>query len=990
MDFDELERYANNPSRAIPTLFNGIEKTFNDKQGTLNEGGHPFPYLVDLVIGTAYGYISRLGDSTAKKFRAHARDISDLSKSMSDDDWKGVYGEPSTTEFRYMLSTETIERNAIRYNVQDGNYNTSYRKLVLPPDTVIKVGGVPFLLENPVEIRKMDSGDYQVIYDVDNQSVYNPLTTNTPEVDYGINIDHRQFLAIHLPMRQLKITEFPGRVVSFASTLRETLAFEDYLYGVRAFLTPDGSNVRREMAVIFNNEIFDPNMPTLVVDMLTDNSIEVSVPSVYIQNQLAIGRISILIYSTKGVYNKDLTTVKTQDHVVEYYNYNNEKGALGEYEKPFITINDTKVDSAKPITGGKNATTFTELKDMLVYGHRQRLIPVSDTDISQFLVRNGYSSVKSLDFLPQNRLYRITKDLPIQEDKLFQDDGSTRINSSIGTYVGSLPTTIDELVGTGWVIDNGLRVTLLQRCVFDITDQTPYLTQKSEIDRLLASTNQAKIDMMNTRSMAFNPFAYVIDTTMSRAAIRAYLLNAPTIKYQTYRYQNTNLTIQAQIGKISITYSKTGYQLRVETSSNEDYKKLSDDAVGLQLSFKTVDSTSPATIKATMIGLAEDSGERVYVFDLGTTFDLNENSQLNLAGFRQFGKLQDEVRVDLSTIANFIFTYAAPNLILQSTSDFKIDQALFNTLSISIIETEYVVEFGKLLSSLYSRISPMVGSAQYKKYEQDVPKTYAATIYKTESVTGTNGTIIEKLVIDPDTNLPIVLHKQGETMYNPDGSVQIQFYKGNTVRDENNNPVPIEPRKMKYMLDFVGFDYKYLISQDEYDSDYVTKVETFFIDDVIAQLDEFNSILLDETRLLFKPRSTMGHSKTIINESVEKIMQTDLSFVVAYYMTDTGLKNLDLQDKLKKNTHTVANTLLKSNTVSNSDLIIGLKTDTTDVKNIKVTIFAGNEEIDLISNYDTTNGFTVQKLIDQSSDQFLTIKENIEIQFLPHKANNNY
>ena len=69
MDFNELEQYANNPSRVINTVFKEIEATFSAGSGTLNSKAHPFSYCVDLIVGTNYGFISRLGDNTAKSIQ---------------------------------------------------------------------------------------------------------------------------------------------------------------------------------------------------------------------------------------------------------------------------------------------------------------------------------------------------------------------------------------------------------------------------------------------------------------------------------------------------------------------------------------------------------------------------------------------------------------------------------------------------------------------------------------------------------------------------------------------------------------------------------------------------------------------------------------------------------------------------------------------------------------------------------------------------------
>lgn len=971
LTFRELEQISNNPSRVIPRIFNDIEKAFTSGEGTLNSQSHPFAYAIDLIVGTNYGYISRLGDSEARSFLVHARDISDLSKNMSDEDWNGVFTDPSVTTVRYMISEETIQRTALRFDNIEGTLNNSYKLLVLPRDTKFTIAGIPFLLENPVEIRAMDHGGYQVVYDSANQSPLNPLTTNTPETS-NIQINGRRYLCIHLPIRQLEVKELGGRSVNMMGGFRETINFTDSLYAIRAFITPEGSRTRQEMAVVFNNQIFDPAQPTLTIDMVSDNSFTASIPSVYIQNQTAVGRLTILLYTSKGKMYRNLSTLTSRYHSTEYFDYNQDGGKLTTYSIPFRNINDVMVDSIEPITGGRDKIPFQELKNLMIYGHRRRLIPVSDNDISQFLINNEYSSVKAIDYVT-GRLYRLTKDLPLQDDKLYEDESTTRINSSIGTHVGSMLTSLEEIVGTGWGIDNGRRVTIPARSIIDVTKQTPFIVPKHEIDALMGSSNQTKIDTLDTRSMVYTPFDYVIDTTRDRASVRIYRLSDPTIKYQTFRYENVNLGVQVAVGAVNIVKTKTGYAIEIRTESSADYQKIDDALVGLQLSMIPLGSNSPLTMRAKFVGKT-DKKERIFRFDLDSRFDVNDVDQIDFNGFNQFGRPLDGGRIPLTSQATFIFTYMGDGLQLKTPSDMKIDQTLFERTAISMIETEYAVEFGRPLKSLYTRIRPMVGEAQYQKYEQNVPDVYENDEFEYEDgkLVTVNGAAVYK-------------HRKGEQRFTPDGKPVWKYLAGNTVYDDKEQPVLLEPRKLKYYFDFIGFDFTYLVSQDDYDAQYTERVEDFFVDEVVGQLDRFNLIALDETLLVFKPRSTMSHTRVIINEAAERTLKTDMSFTVVYSLTEQGLRNLNLKDNLISTTHRTINDLLRVDTVSVSSIVSELrKLGSTDVIDVKVIALAGSTAIDVITNVDDTNGFSVRKLIDQTADRFLSIKEDIDVQFKRH------
>lgn len=969
MTFEELQQYSNNPARAINRVFQDIEDTIGVGPGSINAKGHPFAYLIDMVVASQYNFITRNGDGIARRFPVHARTVQDLTPSMSDEDWHGVFSEPSECTFRWIIAEEELYRKAIPFTETASGAINRYNKLVLPQDTVFTVANIPFLLENPVEIRVMEHGGVQVVYDSSNPNPLRPLVTNSPDKDI-LDIDGRRYLCIVLPIRQLAVKEHPNRPVNAATGFSQAIEYTDKLYAIRAFITPDGSSKRSEMAVVYNNDVYDPAQPTLTVDLINDGTFQASIPSVYLQNGTGLGRVTILVYTTRGVLETDLSTMSTKQHSVAYYDFNNAAGKLGSYSDPLRKINDVTTDTITPITGGLNAATFQEMKNLVIYGHRRRQIPVSNNDLTQTLLRNGFENVKAIDFVT-NRMYRTTKDLPIQQNKLFDGENISRINSSIGTYTGTYLAAIDELVASGNAIDNNKRITIPRGAVFDITEQTAALIPKHEADRLRGASNQIKIDTMSERSMVYTPFMYVIDTSDNRASIRTYRVDRPLIKYQTFRYQNANLGITAGVGAINIKVTKESYIIELRTNSSDSYKELPDAVVGIQLNLPTSGTTAPAVMRGNLKGIDKTTKERIWEFVIPTRFDIDVGDEIDLRGMNQFGREQEVVRSLLDTVATFIFTYTNDGQVLTSTSDGKIDQTLFNGVTISIVETDYKLTFGKRLSALYTRIRPIVGPAQYAKYTDNVPAVYAEDVYEYKD---------KKLVIKDGK--AVILHRKGEVRLNAQGGPVWEHEKGTTVFDQDGKPVLLHPRKLKYHWDFLGFDFNYILSEDAYDSDYVGLVEDFFANEVNDWLEELNRVTLDETVIMFKPRSTMGFTQVILNEGVEKTIRTDVDFVITYYLTDEGMTDNDLKTSLTRNTHIVTNEHLRRRTFSVSELNKVLKTP--DVLDIKIIATAGAEPVDVITNIDDTNGFSVTKELDQTSDQLLTIKEGIEILFKRH------
>ncbi|CRQ44149.1 hypothetical protein PAERUG_E6_London_17_VIM_2_12_12_04706 [Pseudomonas aeruginosa] len=87
-----------------------------------------------------------------------------------------------------------------------------------------------------------------------------------------------------------------------------------------------------------------------------------------------------------------------------------------------------------------------------------------------------------------------------------------------------------------------------------------------------------------------------------------------------------------------------------------------------------------------------------------------------------------------------------------------------------------------------------MGEAQYKHYEADVPERYETTQVKRE-----NG----QIVFDSEGK-PVIEHKAGDIVYNPDGTMRLLYRRGIDIVYENGVPVELEPRKLKYYWDFIA------------------------------------------------------------------------------------------------------------------------------------------------------------------------------------------
>lgn len=976
MTFDDLDKISNNPSRVINTFFNLIEQSVdNDLVGTLNGAVDPFTFMLDATVGTGSVFLGRLADSTSRGYKTHARDINDIAEHMSDEDWEGVFATPSTTTLLYVIAVEEIQKRALDFEIVDGELVNFYKKLVIPKDTIFKLPDADFWLQHAVEIRLMEHGGIQVVYDTTQSNPFSDLGTNYPQRSF-IELKGQQFLSIQLPVKQIAIKEIPNRSSNDVVGFRLQETYSDKLYRIRAFIKPWGSDVRTEMTVVFNRTNYDPGYPTLAIDLQANNTFVATIPSVYLQNGLGIGDVTLLIYTTKGAMERDMTTLSQKYHQAEYFNYSYTKGLLPYYEDPIRNIDNVKIESLTPITGGSDGMSFEDLKNTVIYGHRKREAPISEIDLTQKLKENGYTAIKSIDY-PNYRLYRVTRDLPAQDNKKYETNELVKTNSSIGTYVGSILNSLQDIVGLNVAKDNGRRITILPGTVIDVSSPTAVIYNKATTDSIQNSSLKNKADLSVNKTLVAIPYYYVLDTTSNQARQRVYYLQNPKIVEQLFFYENPYLGITLGVSQTGISVVNDGsrYIIDIVTTSSDAYKDLPDDVLGIQMGIDIGGVIGPKTLKGTLVGKNKDK-ERKWRFILETDFDIDSEDNIYFKGFRQYGEVKDAVASALTQRVNFIFTYQGDNTREKSTADTHIDQSLFDTVQTAIVETEFTVEFGRHLSNLYTSVRPMIGSEQYQKYEANIPEVYDADEFKYE-----NG----KMVIVNGKG--VLLHAKGDPILDSSGKPMYAHREGDIVYDAKGEPVIKKERQILYYWDFLGFDYNYFLTQDQYDIEYRQKITEQIAYNIMDNLALISRARLERTIILYKPKSTIGFTDVVLNEGINLNVKNDLRFNITYYLTHEGYLDANLKKSIMASTHNAINDILKKEYVSTSMIVKRLQALSDDeIMEVKVIIYSGDRLVDVISNADTTNRFGVRKELTITADNFLTVKEAIEMIFREHRS----
>lgn len=973
IETSEILKWRNNPIRGLNTVVDAVEKTWFEQKADVNSGTHPAVFCLDMTIGMTYGFLNSLSDAVSEVFSAHARSISELSRNMNDIEFYGLFGTPAGSMVSLIIAMDNLIAFAPTATSETNGVTLTYQKLLVPKDTQFDVAGYQFCIENGIEIRYNERTGVQVVYDSTTNNPFNAITQNVLKRRIR-TINSREFLFIDVPVRQLAVASAENIPSTLGAGCSGTRTYDDYLYGIRAFITDSAGN-KKEMVVTYDQAVFDPGTLTMTISLNTSaNEYSFAIPDIYIENGLGIGTVSIYTFTTKGAMEKDFQDSDLNDYVPAYRDFRFNGNGLSPYSDFLPNMGGVVWKFQDKIYGGSTPNSFSKIKYGVVNGRRLRSLPITENNLVGSVEDYGYSAVKSIDYVVK-RLFSLTKELPLQSNKDFY--------SGVNCFVGTNLISAKQLVNSGIAFDNGQRITIPAGTMYDVTTQVPTLLNASQVNQLKALSYNALIAEMESRTLAYLPYHYVMDMTSDQAALRMYYLDSPSFGVQSFQEENTILGIEIGVDTAQVIYENNGYTIYAQTSSGQSFKSLTEDQVGVQMSIAVSGSTQLASVRGELAYMTSDN-ERVYRFRLETNFDIDVGDMIHMTNMNQYGSTQPDTPIALENEVSFIFMRnvgAWQNVI---SADDEIDRSLFTTPMQAIIKTNIELTIGKRLDRLYNRIRPLIGEGQYQRYAFDVPDTYEKNIYQRVSDDENS-----PLVLGPD-GLPILLHAAGEPMLNEQGKPIYKHLANDWVKDAQGDYVPLAPRELNYHWDFLAFDGVYALTKDQYDLDFAQEVKKHLVNIISADIDQFMALVIDQTTMVYQPKSKLSWRRVIVNSNYESVLKQDLSFEVTYYLTKAGYNNTNLKASLKSNTPKLLNNFLYGNmTVGVSKLVSALMENVpADVVDVKINAISGDATVDVISSVDELAGFSVRKKLVLGDNKQPSIQEDVKVDFLKHDASN--
>lgn len=971
----DISQYVVNPAaiqRRIIQAFGAI----NDGTIDIVDATNAFVYSLEASACNTAAFVQEARALTRQQYAVAATETNDLYLHMSDTDYVNMFALPSTATFTVMIQ-ESLLLNAL---VLDPT--TGIEQVTIPRNTVFNAVDTPFSLQYPINIRRLQHGGLQAVYDATVVSPLLVLGTNVIDLETVIDTTGVRYVRFQVPTQQFNIVSLTNDVDSTGG-FTTTVPFSDQFYYCRVY-RQDSASKWVEMAVTYTDQVYDASKPTAVL-MVNGQQLICKIPLVYVTNRLVRGKIRIDVYQTKGPISVHLGNYNIPDFTAEwkYLDSADATPAVAALAK----LTNMAVWSRDITIGGRNALSFEELRSRVMLNSvGPRNIPITSAQMQNLLTDEGYTIVKNIDSITQ-RSFWATKVLPSPTEANSKDTNT--FTPAAATMI-TLVSSMDQDAQAYGVTQHATGITITSKALFQTVNGKTALVSGNQYAQLTALALSEQAKALNDGSYASTPFYYVLDNSRDIFAVRPYFMDSPSIHTRSFIQENATTGLQVSIGaNYSISKTSTGYRLLLTTKSNDAYQALLDSQVFCQLEFTSSSTPSSAYLKGVQQPRADGKGERTFLFDISTNYDINKDDLIALTSFQMFGNvtaprgaLKQKIKVLFGTTSPMPSTYVI------SSIDAKLGAFQLGTGAVGLTHEELDVWFGYALTNLWNNYRSFSSEIQYQTYPHDVPAVYEKDVYLKDPLTGATFTVVN------DQIQYNKLHSAGDPILDTDGQPTFAHRAGDYVLDTNTQlPLPVADyqTRLKRSLDIFAIDAVYAFANDPITTTYMAYIKSMLLSWITQDLVDLNNKALEKTTIYFYPKIAKGSVIALINENVEETIEAAQNLVVTLYLSRDKYLNTALKSSLEVATIKTIGTYFAANsTVSTSGVQNALlSVYGSDVIEVSVNGLGARDGDVVITLTDSSTQLSIAKALAVQANDQMAVQEKVTINILLHD-NNSY
>ena len=896
-----------------------------------------------------------LSEWLAKRATTHE----DLYKHMSDYDYIGLFSLPSSTKI-----TIHIDKNYITNRALD--YNNNYKLVVIPENTVFKLGTLDFGIYYPINIRiNKHTGYISAVWDTSKEHPLHTLNTNLLNV-HEFSYMGVELVQITIPVHQFTRTIQEDTIVP-ATGYAKKIGYTDSFYGARFFTNQTGTTELLELHQELGKDTYDPTRPTVRMQVLLDeNQLSVNIPQIYVSNNQIGSKIVSEIYTTAG----DITpTLANLDLSQLSVNFNLTKDS-SKYSKILENVPTFVISVAEEkSSGGSDGYNFEELRERVVYNSFHNTALITPIDLENYFEDKGFKVIKYKDNLTNliYFAYKVLKDsngsiIPsanldviLTDDICRSSDYPTITKNENGSYT-VLPTTIYKLTPD------------LQGCIplSNIEKRNLYELPKDE-----------KVEIFNDVKYTLSPFHYRLTTMGRYPYVSSYNLMDPKVRNFKFLMENDTITAQMTLASASIKhldYGAGGYTIRLMCQQSQDLYAIPEEHIKVYLYTLSGYGTYVGQ-EAKLVSY--NNGVAIYDVKLVTSYGINDEHQIEFnslrASFEQYGhyvNLEQDWYVAFMVDSDY-FTDA-----ITTPSQYEGIPVQYHDTYTVMIKQQFTVTLGYALDDVvYNSINITWSNSVPKTHEIDVPLTYTSDVYETDK----NGVPIYKLTNDGiEFNR---IHKLGDVVYGDDGKQLYKYRKGDFVRNEKGDITYTSTRATQYNIQALMLDAKLYFSEHPdsiaYREEITSTLETYF--EVIRTA---TNNLLERDKVYFKPLRTLGYGDFDLGSGVTTTQPLEITVKFKVYLDNEAYNSIELQETIKEEIIDLIEEDLSNDRISLTEIANECREKIVHIESVNVLGINDNIELQTLTIIDESLQPSLKQELFLTQDNEINIRKAVDIEWV--------